>query len=87
MAANKWGEARHVFTEALERTVEGSAWRYPNLSLAGLQQTATGYGEKLSTDWMVRHNGRDKRVYCVCHSNIGTLFIISKGKQEIVDIY
>jgi len=41
----------------------------------GLQQTASGYGRKLATPWMVQVNGRWRRVYCCCFSNIGTCFI------------
>lgn len=42
----------------------------------GLMQTATGYGYKLSTIYKVKHDNRWKRVYCSCHSNIGSLYII-----------
>ncbi len=50
----------------------------------GLMQTATGYGSKLSTPYMVRHNNRNKRVYCSCFSNCGTLYIMSMGKKLII---
>jgi hypothetical protein len=41
----------------------------------GLQQTASGYGERLATPYMVRVAGRWRRVYCYLISNSGTLFI------------
>ena len=47
----------------------------------GLQQTATGYGRKLTTPYKTAHNGRLYRVYCVCFSNVGSLYIISKGQR------
>lgn len=50
----------------------------------GLQQTATGYGSKLTTTKMLRYNGRWHRIYCSCFSNIGTCYILSKGQQIIV---
>lgn len=30
----------------------------------GLQYTATGYGSKIPTEYLIRHNNRLKRVYC-----------------------
>lgn len=44
------------------------------------QQTATGYGKKLTTPYKVEHNGRLYRVYCICYSNSGTLYILPGGK-------
>lgn len=38
-------------------------------------QSPTGYGPRVPTDWMVRLNGRWRRVYCCVFSNVGTLFI------------
>lgn len=52
--------------------------------LKGLQQTATGYGRKLSTSKMVKYNNRLHRVYCCIFSNIGTCYIISKGKWLVI---
>jgi len=46
----------------------------------GLQQTASGYGRKLTTPYKVEHNGRLYRVYCVCFSNSGSLYILPGGK-------
>lgn len=43
----------------------------------GLQYTATGYGRKIPTDYVIqRANERQwRRVYCTCYSNSGTLWI------------
>lgn len=46
--------------------------------LAGLQYTASGYGARIPTPYMVRYNGRWRRVYCITYSNNGTLFIGNK---------
>lgn len=34
-----------------------------------------GYGDQIATDYMVRVNGKWRRVYCVCHSNVGSLYV------------
>jgi hypothetical protein len=47
----------------------------------GLQETATGYGEKLTTEKMLRIGKRLYRVYCMCYSNSGSCYIISKGEK------
>lgn len=41
----------------------------------GLQQTATGYGSRLTTPYKVKFNNRWRRVYCRQYSNAGTLYI------------
>lgn len=55
--------------------------------LAGLTWTATGYGARIPTPYMVRVNGKWRRVYCRIYSNIGTMFIGRKyDGTQIVDI-
>ena len=41
----------------------------------GLSFTATGYGKRIPTRYMVRHNGKFRRVYCAIYSNVGTCYI------------
>lgn len=41
----------------------------------GLTWTATGYGERIPTRYMVQVEGRWRRVYCFIISNSGTTFI------------
>ncbi|AEG53163.1 hypothetical protein [Sinorhizobium meliloti] len=54
----------------------------------GLQQTASGYGLKLATPYMVKWNGRWRRVYCCQISNAGTCYIGKPGDWlAIVDIH
>lgn len=43
--------------------------------LAGRSYTASGYGARIPTPYMVRFNGRWRRVYCICYGNAGTLFL------------
>ena len=43
---------------------------------AGLQETATGYGAKLTSYCMARlADGRLRRVYVTCYGNIGSTWI------------
>ena len=47
----------------------------------GLQETASGYGMKLTTRHKVPFNGRLYRVYATCISNVASYWILSKGKK------
>ena len=50
----------------------------------GLQETATGYGRKLTTRWKTHYMGHLRRVYCVCYSNVGTLYVLVKGVPHYI---
>lgn len=41
----------------------------------GLMFTSTGYGKRIPTRYMVRYNGKWRRVYCCIYSNNGTCYI------------
>ena len=56
-------------------TFDNSTW-WQN---RGLSYTATGYGKKIPTGYMVKHNNRLKRVYCCIFSNVGSLYIKHNG--------
>ena len=64
--------------EAKEKARESSLWWQDR----GLSFTATGYGSRIPTRYMVKFNGRWRRVYCRQYSNIGTLYI---GKLSPLD--
>lgn len=49
--------------------------------VAGLQQTATGYGAKLATGWTLLYEGCRRRVYAACYSDAATHYILVKGKK------
>lgn len=51
---------------------------------AGLTYTATGYGARIPTRYMVRYQNRWRRVYCRIYSNIGTLYIGKNIKSGII---
>ena len=48
----------------------------------GLQQTASGYGLKLTTPYKIQWGGKQRRVYCAQISNTVSLFVmVGKAKQ------
>ena len=51
----------------------------------GLQETASGYGKKLTTRYMIHYNGKKRRIYCACFSNAGTCYIIDNGEWLVID--
>lgn len=53
----------------------------------GLSYTATGYGKRIPTQWLVKYNGKMRRVYCYIFSNIGTCYIgkLSDGLTVFID--
>ena len=52
----------------------------------GLQETATGYGSKLTTRYKVEHNGKLYRVYASCYGNCSSLFIMEHGKRIYLNV-
>jgi len=48
---------------------------------AGLQETASGYGSKLTTRYVVLEGNRWRRVYCRQFSNVGSLYVIKRGEK------
>ena len=51
----------------------------------GLSYTASGYGDKIPTQHMVKMGSRLYRVYCRIFSNVGTCYIQCKEGRYIVD--
>ena len=53
----------------------------------GLSWTATGYGWKIPTTYMVRTiDQRWRRVYCAIFSNIGTTYVCHGKTKTIVNL-
>lgn len=50
----------------------------------GLQQTASGYGRKLTTRYKLRFEGKDYRVYVTQFSNVGSGWILVRGRKIFV---
>lgn len=53
----------------------------------GLMQTASGYGKRLVTPYMVRFNDKWRRVYCCVFSNSGTCYIGKLSDNLTVQFY
>ena len=53
----------------------------------GLSYTATGYGDKLPTIYKVRVQGRWRRVYSRCHSNVSTEYVLIDGVETPISIH
>lgn len=68
-------------TIAVDYKVKPLTWQ-----IMGLQYTASGYGSKIPTQYMVRFNDKWRRVYCIIYSNIGTLYIGKLSDNLIIDI-
>lgn len=51
----------------------------PDWMKRGLQQTHSGYGNRLMTRYKVRIGCRWRRVYCACFSNAGTCYVGKPG--------
>ena len=53
----------------------------------GLSYTATGYGSKIPTRYMVRTiDQKWRRVYCATFSNVGTLYVMHGKEKTIVEL-
>ena len=65
----------------LENKVEMLWWQEK-----GLSYTASGYGQKIPTSRMVKlpNDNRWRRVYCCIYSNIGTCYVVRKGKRVVI---
>lgn len=81
-------------TASVLTQIDGATWgdraapvKYDPLpwQVRGLQQTASGYGRKLTTGYKVWFCGRWRRVYHCQYSNIGTSYIDSLGRRYIVE--
>lgn len=46
-----------------------------------LTYTASGYGEKIPTEYKIHWRGRWRRVYCRIFSNVGTLYILTSESE------
>lgn len=51
----------------------------------GLQQTASGYGRKLTMREKIRFEGKNYRLYCTQFSNAGSVWFTVKGKKIYVN--
>ena len=52
--------------------------------VAGLQKTASGYGIKIPTRYTVTYQGKERRIYADCCSNVASTYIIVNGQKVYV---
>ena len=53
----------------------------------GLSYTATGYGKKIPTRYMIKTiDNRWRRVYCAIYSNVGTCYVMHGNVRTIVNL-
>jgi hypothetical protein len=76
-----YGADHAFFREKVECKVKRLWWQEK-----GLSYTASGYGRKIPTEYMVKVNNRWRRVYCCIMSNNGTLYIDGARGWITVDI-
>ena len=50
----------------------------------GLSETASGYGAKLTTRYMIIMNNRLYRVYATCYGNAASTWFTVKGKRVYI---
>lgn len=74
---NEHGEHVCDDTHAIEAPLD---WQ-----LSGLQQTATGYGAKLTTSKKVWFNGRYYRLYATCYGNAASTWFTAKNVKYWVN--
>lgn len=53
----------------------------------GLTQTATGYGARLVSRYMIHYEGRLRRIYITCYSNAGSSWFKTGGVKIHVDAH
>ena len=53
---------------------------------APVNRSRTGYGSKIPTSYCVQVDGGRQwyRVYCICHSNVGSLYILPGGERRFI---
>lgn len=75
---NKDGSFHSLWTKEVELITREMAHHK-----LGLSYTRTGYGAAIPTAYMVRFNGRLRRVYVRSYSNAGTVYIKAPAGEMI----
>lgn len=63
---------------------EDLEWSPPEWMARGLQETSSGYGNRLNSGYMIHFDGKRYRVYTTIFSNCGTCWFKAKGEKIIV---
>ena len=51
----------------------------------GLQETATGYGGKLTSSFKIMFENKLRRLYVSCYGNSGSTWFMTKGRKIFVN--
>lgn len=73
--------AGHIITENYQKEL---LLARPECMRRGLQETASGYGAKLNSGYMINFCGKLYRVYTTCHSNSGSCWFMVRGRKIFV---
>lgn len=76
-----WESRGYVYAKKTDLIVKPLWWQK-----RGLMYTASGYGARIPMEYMIKDNGKMKRVYCAIFSNVGSLYIFRKGAKISVHI-
>ena len=52
-----------------------------------VHRSATGYGKKIPTAWMLQVEGVWRRVYAVCYSNAASHYVMIRGGRYFLGGY
>ncbi len=74
------GSIDHMSPIELETKIKPLWWQERGLSF-----TASGYGERVPTSYMVNYHNKWRRVYCAIYSNIGTCYIGKLSDNLIIN--
>jgi hypothetical protein len=75
-----FGGPATVYPDGPRLTIEAPAKEKPlPWQEKGLQYTASGYGARIPSRYVVRVHGRWRRVYVACYGNAGSAYIGKPG--------
>lgn len=75
------GAGKIFLTNYHEDLIDAPLWWHKQ----GLQQTASGYGRKLTQRYKISFNGKEYRLYTTIFSNAGSTWFKVKGRTIYVD--
>ena len=69
----------HIYANRADLINAPTTWQ-----MAGLQETASGYGSRLNSGLKIQFNGRTYRIYVTCWSNAGSCWFKVRGRTIYV---
>jgi len=79
VSSSQYGDYKKIACDKQDLVISELDWQK-----RGFCETASGYGNKLTTRYMINFEKFNYRVYCRCFSNSGTCYIKTKKFGEIV---